>query len=204
MHLTCVPSRLRSRNFPDLGLEVGVENRDLRQRAGSQTRNARGTDLSVSQHFLCAIPTLLATLPPRFKHHLTFCLRARATVRCVCVQKGGGAMCALQGARRTGAFERPEARTRFIRPVPARRALPGPYSQSQAAISPSSEGLNGPHHADKTDFCGGGEARKGSRIEMRSLRCFGSLHDPTRVLSGGTFHSLCVQRFKISNHHTTL
>ena len=50
-HLTCVSSRLRSRNFPDLGLEVGVENRDLRQRAGSQTRNARGTELSVLQHF---------------------------------------------------------------------------------------------------------------------------------------------------------
>ena len=107
--LTCAPSRRRSRNFPDLGLEVGVEIRELMQGAGSQTRNARGTDLSVSQHFLCAIPTLLATLPPRFKHHLTFSLRARATVRCVCVQKGGGAMCALQGARRIGAFERPEA-----------------------------------------------------------------------------------------------
>jgi hypothetical protein len=64
------------------------------------------------------MPTLLATLPPRFKHHLTFCLRARATVRCVCVQKGGGAMCTLQGARRTGAFERSEAGQ--VRPAGAR------------------------------------------------------------------------------------
>ena len=40
--LTCVPSRLRSRNFPDLGLEVGVEIRDLRQGAGSQSRIAKG------------------------------------------------------------------------------------------------------------------------------------------------------------------
>ena len=32
--LTCVPSRRRSRNIPNLGLEVGVENRDLRQRGG--------------------------------------------------------------------------------------------------------------------------------------------------------------------------
>ena len=149
-HLTCVPYRLRSRNFPDLGLEVGVENRDLRQRAGSQTRNARGTDLSVSQHFLCAIPTLLATLPPRFKHHLTFCLRARATVRCVCVQKGGGAMCALQGERRTGAFERPQADQ--VRSAGARSPSSSrtPFAPSLAPISPSSEGLSGPHHADKT------------------------------------------------------
>ena len=100
-------------NSSSLGLEGGVENRDLRQRAGSQSGNARGTDLSVLQHFVCAMPTLLATVPPRFKHHLTFCLCARATVRCVWMQMGGGAMCTLhlQGARarRTGAFERPEA-----------------------------------------------------------------------------------------------
>ena len=55
------------------------------------------------------MPWLLATLPPQFKqlHARSSC--APATVRCVCVQKGGGAMCALQGARRTGGFERPEA-----------------------------------------------------------------------------------------------
>ena len=41
-HFTCVPSCLRSRNFPDLGLEVGVEIRDLRQGAGSQSRIAGG------------------------------------------------------------------------------------------------------------------------------------------------------------------
>ena len=107
--LTCVPSRRRSRNIPNLGLEVGVEIWDLRQGAGRQSGNARGTDLSVLQHFLCAMPTLLATLPPRFKHLLTCSSCTPGTVRCVCVQKGGGAMCSLQGERRTGAFERPQA-----------------------------------------------------------------------------------------------
>jgi hypothetical protein len=43
-------------------------------------------------------------------------------------------------------------------PVPARRARPGPRSPSQAAISPSSEGMSGPHHADKTNFSGGEDA----------------------------------------------
>ena len=114
LHLPGTPSNVEEldvvlENSSSLGLEVGVENRDLRQRAGSQSGNARGTDLSVLQHSLCAMPTLLATVPPRFKHHLTFCLRARATVRCVWMQMGGGAMCTLQGARRTGTFERPEA-----------------------------------------------------------------------------------------------
>ena len=85
-------------NSSSLGLEVGVENRDLRQRAGSQSGNARGTDLSVLQHSLCAMPTLLATVPPRFKHHLTICLRARATVRCVWMQMGGGAMTHVHAA----------------------------------------------------------------------------------------------------------
>ena len=145
-------------NSSSLGLEVGVENRDLRQRAGSQSGNARGTDLSVLQHFVCAMPTLLATVPPRFKHHLTFCLRARATVRCVWMQMGGGAMCTLQGARRTGTFERPEADQVRSAGVPAHRARPGPRSPSRAAISPSSEGLSGPHHADKTNFCGCGRS----------------------------------------------
>ena len=41
-YLSCVPSRCRSRNIPNLGLEVGVENRDLRQRAGSQSRIVKG------------------------------------------------------------------------------------------------------------------------------------------------------------------
>ena len=36
--LTCVPSRRRSRTIPNIGLEVGVEIRDLRQGAGSQSR----------------------------------------------------------------------------------------------------------------------------------------------------------------------
>ena len=107
--LTCVPSRLRSRNFPDLGLEVGVENRDLRQRAGTQSGIAKGIELSVRTDFMCAMPTLLGTLSPQFKQLPMVSSCAPGTVRCTCVQKGGGSMCALQGARRTGAFERPEA-----------------------------------------------------------------------------------------------
>ena len=108
-HFTCVPSRLRSRNFPDLGLEVGVEIRDLRQGAGSQSRIAGGIEFSDRNTCRCAMPTLLAALPPQFKqlHARSSC--TPATVRYTCVQKGGGSMCALQGARRTGAFERPEA-----------------------------------------------------------------------------------------------
>ena len=58
---------------------------------------------------MCAMPTLLTTLPPQFKQLPMVSSCTPATVRCVCVQKGGGAMGALQGARRTGAFERPEA-----------------------------------------------------------------------------------------------
>ena len=108
-HLTCVPSRRRCRNFPNLGLEVGVEIRRPEAGAGSQSRIASGIEFSVQYTCRCAIPTLLAALPPQFKqlHARSSC--APATVRCVCVQKGGGAMCALQGARRTGGFERPEA-----------------------------------------------------------------------------------------------
>ena len=107
--LTCVPSRRRSRNIPDLGLEVGVEIRDLRQGAGSQSRIAKGIDFSEGNTCRCAMPTLLAALPPQFKqlHARSSC--TPATVRYTRVQKGGGAMGALQGAGRTGAFERPEA-----------------------------------------------------------------------------------------------
>jgi len=107
--LTCVPSRRRSRNIPDLGLEVGVEIRDLRQGAGSQSRIAGGIEFSEQYTCRCAMPTLLAALPPQFKqlHARSSC--TPATVRYTRVQKGGGAMGALQGARRTGAFERPEA-----------------------------------------------------------------------------------------------
>ena len=154
-HFTCVPSCLRSRNFPDLGLEVGVEIRDLRQGAGTQSGIAGGIEFSVRNTCRCAMPTLLAALPPQFKqlHARSSC--TLATVRYTCVQKGGGSMCALQGARRTGAFERPEA-DEFVRPVPARRARPRPRSPSLAAISPSSEGLSGAHHADKMNFSGRG------------------------------------------------
>jgi hypothetical protein len=56
-------------------------------------------------------PAVQALSNIRFMH-------TRGTVRCVCVQKGGGAMCTLQGARRTGAFERSEAGQ--VRPAGAR------------------------------------------------------------------------------------
>ena len=107
--LTCVPSRRRSRNIPNIGLEVGVEIRDLRQRAGTQSGIAGGIEFSVHTSCRCAMPTLLAALPPQFKqlHARSSC--TPATVRYTRVQKGGGAMGALQGAGRTGAFERPEA-----------------------------------------------------------------------------------------------
>ena len=55
------------------------------------------------------MPTLLAALPPRFKHLPARSSCTLATVRYTCVQKGGGAMCAQQRARRTGVFDRPEA-----------------------------------------------------------------------------------------------
>ena len=107
------------------------------------------------------MPTLLAALPPRFKHLPARSSCTLATVRYTCVQKGGGAMCAQQGPRRTAATGVLIARrpTRFARPVPARRARPGPRSPSRAAISPSSEGLSGAHHADKTNFSGGSSFR---------------------------------------------
>ena len=57
---------------------------------------------------MCAMPTLLGTLSPQFKQLPMVSSCAPGTVRCARVQKGGGAMGALQGARRTGAFERPE------------------------------------------------------------------------------------------------
>ena len=65
---------------------------------------------------------------------------------------GPCARCRGRGAPELSNARRP---TRFARPVPAHRARPGPRSPSRAAISPSSEGLSGSHHADKTNFCGG-------------------------------------------------
>ena len=63
---------------------------------------------------MCAMPTLLAALSLQFKQLPMVSSCAPGTVRCARVQKGGGAMGALQGVRRTGAFERPEAETNFI------------------------------------------------------------------------------------------
>ena len=108
-YLSCDAARRRSPNIQNLGLEVGVEIRRPEAGAGSQSRIAKGTEFSQPYCSRCAMPWLLATLPPQFKqlHARSSC--APATVRCVCVQKGGGAMCAQQRARRTGVFDRPEA-----------------------------------------------------------------------------------------------
>ena len=80
--------------------------------------------------------------------------RAGAPYAARACKRGVGpcARCRGRGAPGLSNARRP---TRFARPVPARRARPGPRSPSLAAISPSSEGLSGPHHADKTNFCGG-------------------------------------------------
>ena len=149
--------RRRRRDFPNPGLEaVGVEILGLEAGAGSQSGIAKGIVFLTPD----AMPTLLATLPPSFQASSNARSCAPATVRYTCVQKGAGAMCAQQRARRTGAFSIDRRPTRlFARPVPARRARPGPRSPSRAAISPSSEGLSGPHHADKTNFCGGSSFR---------------------------------------------
>ena len=154
-YLSCVPSRRRSRNFPNLGLEVGVEIRRPEAGAGSQSGIAEGTDFCERACFRGAMPTLLATLPPRFKHLPARSSCAPATVRCVCVQKGVGP-CARYRGRGAPGPSNARRPTRFARPVPARRARPGPRSPSLAAISHSSEGSSGPHHADKTNFCEGG------------------------------------------------
>ena len=55
------------------------------------------------------MPILLATLPPQFKHLPARSSCTLATIRYTCVQKGAGAMCAQQRARRTAVFDRPEA-----------------------------------------------------------------------------------------------
>ena len=63
--------RRRRRDFPNPGLEVGVEIRDLRQGAGSQDGIAEGIDFCDRGCFRGAMPTLLTTLAPRFKQVLT-------------------------------------------------------------------------------------------------------------------------------------
>ena len=72
-----------------------------------------------------------------------------------CVCKRGVGPCARYRGRGAPGLSNARRPTRFARPVPARRARPGPRSPSLAAISHSSEGSSGPHHADKTNFCGG-------------------------------------------------
>ena len=101
--------RRRRRDFPNPGLEVGVEIRRPEAGAGTQSGTAKGMDFSELGCSRCAMPTLLATLPPRFKYLPARSSCTLATVRYTCVQKGAGAMCAQQRARRTGVFDRPEA-----------------------------------------------------------------------------------------------
>ena len=106
--------------------------------------------LKVCNDYITGNPSPAVQVPSRaqFMHtgHRTLHVRAKG---------GWGHVRAAGGAAHRGASidRRP---TRFARPVPARRARPGPRSPSRAAISPSSEGLSGPHHADKTNFSGGG------------------------------------------------
>ena len=102
------------------------------------------------------MPTLLAALPPQFKqlHARSSC--TLATVRYTCVQKGGGSMCALQGARRTGAFERPEADEVCSAGARSPSSARTPFAVTGGHLALSSEGLSGAHHADKTNFSGGG------------------------------------------------
>ena len=85
-YLSCDAACRRSPNIQNLGLEVGVETRDLRQGAGSQSRITKGIELSVPTDFMCAMPTLLGTLPPQFKHLPMVSSCAPGTVRCACVQ----------------------------------------------------------------------------------------------------------------------
>ena len=154
--LTCVPSRRRSRNIPNIGLEVGVEIRDLRQRAGTQLGIAGVTAFSVQYTCRCAMPTLLAALPPQFKqlHARSSC--TPATVRYTRVQKGGGAIgCAAGGAAHRG-FRTSGGRLGSLGRCPLAELIQDPRSPSLAPISPSSEGLSGAHHADKTNFSGRG------------------------------------------------
>ena len=88
-YLSCVPSRGRSRNIQNPGLEVGVEIRRPEAGAGSQSGTAKGIDFSDGGCSRCAMPTLLATLPPRFKYLPARSSCTLATVRYTCVQKGG-------------------------------------------------------------------------------------------------------------------
>ena len=55
------------------------------------------------------MPTLLAILPPQFKPFPRAVHAHRPPYATRGVQKGGGPMCAQQGARRTGGFDRPDA-----------------------------------------------------------------------------------------------
>ena len=80
---------------------------------------------------------------------------------------GPWARCRGRGAPGLSNAWRP---TRFIRLVPARRARPGPRSPSAEAISPSSEGLSGPHHADKTNFSGGQPPKAKEVLAQRAAR----------------------------------
>ena len=88
--LTCVPYRLRPRKVPNLGLEVGVEIRDLRQGAGTQSGIAGGIDFSEGNTCRRAMPTLLAALPPQLKHLHARSSCTPATVRYTRVQRGPG------------------------------------------------------------------------------------------------------------------
>ena len=99
---------------------------------------------------------------PRSSSNFTRAVHVHQPPYGACACKRGVGPCARSSGRGAPGSSIARRPTRFARPVPARRARPGPRSPSLAAISPSSEGLSGPHHADKTNFCGGDSLLAGS------------------------------------------
>ena len=116
--------------------------------------------LRAEENFLCGTPAGAQYLHywqpfPRSSSNFLWSVHAHRPPYAACVCKRGVGPCARCRGRGAPGLSNARRPTRFARPVPARRARPGPRSPSRAAISPSSEGLSGSHHADKTNFCGG-------------------------------------------------
>ena len=71
-------------------------------------------------------------------------------------------MCALQGRRRTGAFELPEGDPVWGAGAPGPRAAGAPFTSME--LEKELEGdLRGTNHRDKTNFLRGGLPPEGSR-----------------------------------------
>ena len=151
-YLSCDPARRRSRNIPNPGLEVGVEIRRPEAEGQAVSRGLRREYNYLFRQTLC-VQCLHDWAPfPHSSSTFLWSVHAhRALYAARACNRGVGpwARCRERSAPGLSNVRRP---TRFIWPVPARRARPGPRSPSRAAISPSSEGLSGPHHADKNEF----------------------------------------------------